>query len=1057
MFVKPANPKDTVVLVPHSGIQIVDYDLDIDAVGRFQRRFIERQYPKEAVGQEIPVRIFPGWNEDDPGTEPSITLTRDDVEYSINKEKALEPFLGKWVPVPFLRVRHGRGEGGREAYDKGPTNWVRVRIVENPAHTTGQGPRHLAIFAFDTELAPQASDESDGTPFPYTAPLHADAENPREFRLISSMAMLGWFLADPQPMEGTDEIVDYQGWVVEWIDKLFREFKLAQRGGRPLRDEDFPYKLEAAARWFAFLELLNSAVAPQKIRFADTVSSQRPVRPIDVDLVLDVGNSRTCGILVENHYNPDSNVDLSQAHVLELRDVSRPEFVYDEPFESRVELAQAWYGFDHLSRLSGRTKAFFWPSLVRVGPEASRFRSQQTGTEALGGMSSPKRYLWDVSQVNQEWRFPEKDYANDGSGPPIERAVRSFVNSTGDVLSQLGDPRRTDRKLFKTLYPKRRDDDLMQRMGPRLTFSRSSFYTLMLAEIFWQAWVMINSERSRSQRREKATPRRLRRIILTLPPATPVREQRIMMARAQGAIDLIWDLTGWTQKKPPHVEKPTVKVAWDEATCVQFVWLYGQIARNFGGHIQGFFDLLGKPRDRGEAKKLLAHVEPNGHGRDGVQSSLRVASIDIGGGTTDLMIITYFQDDNLQIVPVQTFREGFRIAGDDVVRAIIENVVIPSFGTALAATGAREGRRVLAERFGGDKAGMSEQDKQLRRQFVLRVLEPVALGMIHAYEQAGQDGYGHTEARTVADFLGESGGSLPTSTIAYLEDAAVAAGAKGFNVLDVAIPLDFHAMRSVIISELDKVFDNLAEAIHHFDCDQVLVSGRPSRLPAVMETLTDRLAVSPDRILPLHAYRAGEWYPFRGRDNRSIADPKTAVVVGATLCLLAEHQLQNFRLATDQIQMRSTARFIGVLELGRQLKDENIRFRFSDLEQKSGSTEKLHKWYSMQQFGYRQLPYERWLAAPLYQLSYDTAEQRSHDPMDKFFPPIELVLDREPPDDDPDTPDKRLDIEAAKEDLRLVGATDARGYDVLARMNLTFRTLPAGDSYWLDTGILSVG
>ena len=1048
MFVKPANPTDTVVLVPHSGIQVVEYALDIDAVGRFQRRFIERTFPEEASAGEIPVRLLQGWDEDDPSIEASIPPRGDDVDYTISKEKALEPFLGKWVPVPFLRVRHGRGERGREMYDKGPTNWVRVRVVEDTTRAPGEGARHLAIFAFDTELAPQASLERDGAPYPYTTPLYADAENPREFRFVSSVPLLGWFLADPQPVDGSDEREDYQAWVVEWVEELFREFKQAQKPNRPLRPDDFPYKLEHAARWFAFLQLLQLAVQPQKVRFVDTVSDQPQGRPIDVDLVLDVGNSRTCGILIENYLNQD-NVDLADARVLELRDVSRPEFVYSDPFESRVELAQAWYGYEHLSRLSGRTRAFFWPSLVRVGPEATRFRAQQKGTEALGGMSSPKRYLWDVNQVNQEWRFPEKDYTKEGIGPPIERAVRSFVNSTGDVISQLKNPRRSDRKLFQSLYPTRRNEDLMRTMGARLTFSRSSFYTLMLVEIFWQAWVMINSERFRSERREKATPRRLRRIILTLPPATPVREQRIMMARAQGAIDLIWDLIGWRQKNPPGVQPPKVQVAWDEATCVQFVWLYGQIARNFGGRIRSFFELMGKPRDRNEAEKLLAHVEPDTKRTSPIQSSLRVASIDIGGGTTDLMIITYFQDDDRQIIPVQTFREGFRIAGDDVVKAVIENVVIPAFGDALDAAGAREGRRLLAERFGGDKAGMSEQDKQLRRQFALRVLEPVALGLIHAYEQAGQDGYSRVEIRTVADFLGEAGSDLPTAITAYLEDAAVAAGATGFRLGDIAIPLDFNAMRSAIVSELDKVFDNLAEAIHHFDCDQVLVSGRPSRLPAVMETLTDRLSVSPDRILPLHAYRAGEWYPFRGRDNRSIADPKTAVVVGATLCLLAEHQLQNFRLATDQIQMRSTARFIGELELGRQLKDERILFRFSDLEQKTGKTEKPLKWYAVMQLGYRQLPFERWLASPLYQLSYDSAERPD--------PPIDLILDREPPDDDPDTPDKRLDIEAAKEDLKLNEASDRGGYNVIGKMSLTFRTMPVGDSYWLDTGILRVG
>lgn len=1038
MLVKPVNPTETVVLVPHSGVQMLEYSMDLSNIGRFSRRFVERQYPQEADGTRIPVRLRQGWNEEDPSRESDDPVHESDSVYEINREKALEPFLGKWVPVPFLRVRHGRDEFGRESYDKGPTNWVRVRVVEDTSRPAGEAPQHIAIFAFDTELAPGPSAEGDGAAHPYTAPTYADAGNPREFRFVSQMSLLGWYLSDPQEIDDSGELIDFQSWVVEWIEKIFRDFKQAVRGDRRLRQEDFPNALEHAARWLAFLELLQHAIRPQLVRFVDTVSDQVSVQPIDVDLVLDVGNSRTCGILIENYSNQGA-ANLSDARILELRDVSRPEHIYSEPFESRVELAQAWFGFDHLSRLSGRSRAFFWPSLVRVGPEASRFRSQQKGTEATGGMSSPKRYLWDVNQVNQEWRFPEKDYTAEGIGPPIERAVRTLVNANGDVLSQLRNPKSSDKKLFASLYP-RRGDQMMRSMGARLTFSHSSFYTLMLVEIVWQAWVMINSERFRSERREKAVPRRLRRIILTLPPATPVREQRIMMARAQAAIDLIWDLCEWRQKAPPGVIPPTVQVSWDEATCVQFVWLYGQIARNFGGRIREFYELVGRPRVRSESDREPLPDKPP-------EASLRVASIDIGGGTTDLMVITYFQDGDRQLIPVQTFREGFRIAGDDVVRSVIENIVLPAFVADLGRAGVRDARQLLSEKFAGGRAGTSEQEKQLRRQFVLRVLEPTALGMIHMYERS-EDGAQALETRSVGDFVNTETEALPDSIRAFIEAPAHAAGAEGFDVLKVSIPVNFPAMRSAILTELDKVFDNLAEAIAHFDCDMVLVSGRPSRLPAVMESLTDRLPVSPDRILPLHAYRAGEWYPFRGRDNRSIADPKTAVVVGATLCLLAEHQLQNFSLATDRIQMRSTARFIGELELGRQLNDERILFRFSDLDDPKGSSPASLRWYAVMQLGYRQLPFERWLASPLYQLSFDPGARPA--------PPIEIMLDREPPETDPETTDRRLDAEAAKEELRLESAVQASGEEVKDKMKLTFRTMPVGDSYWLDTGIVRV-
>lgn len=1024
MFAKPIEPTNSVLLVPHSGVQFVEYAFDIDGIARFSRRFIERQFTDEQKSGEIPVRLLQGWNDDDPALESDEELRATDVEYTINKEKALEPFLNKWVPVPYLRIKSGRDQLGRERFDKGPTNWARVRVVADPAKKAGEGARYLAIFAFDTYLSPVTTPERDGAPYPYHSPIFDDARNPREFRFISKMSMLGWFLADPQPAETGDMHEDFQAWVVDWIKEMFLELRRVQKG-RELREGDLPYQLEHAARWLAFLELLEQGARPQKVRLVDTMSGTS--KPVEVDLVLDIGNSRTCGILIENYPNQDV-LDLTEARVLELRDLSKPELIYGDPFESRVELARAEFGPEHLSRQSGKTKAFFWPSFVRVGPEASRFRAQQKGTEAITGMSSPKRYLWDINEVNQEWRFPAEHYTKGGDGPPIERAIRGFVNSTGEVLSQLKRPK--DNKLFRSLFPDRRD---LMSTSSRLTFSRSSFYTFMLVEIIWQAWVMINSERFRGERRERALPRKLRKIILTLPTATPAREQRIVRARAEAAIDLLWDFMGWNDQLPEGVSRPEVKVSWDEATCVQFVWMYGEIARKRFG-IREFFDLTGKPRKRCEPEREPAPDAVN-------ESSLRVASIDIGGGTTDLMIVTYYQDDSRQIIPTQTFREGARIAGDDMVKSLIENIVVPAFAAALEAGGMREPRRFLAERLGSGRAGMSEQDKQLRRQFTLRVLEPIALALIHAYEDAGSNAYDRSETTTVAALLGDTIASLPKSTRDYLEGPAHDMGVP-ISLEDIPIQLDFKDMRSAITSEMDKVLDNVSEAINYFDCDVVLVSGRPSRIPAVMEAIVDRIAVPPNRILALHTYRAGDWYPFRGRDGRSIADPKTAVVVGAMLCLLAEHQLQNFRLDTGRIQMRSTARFIGEIERGgRHLRDERILFRESELGTPEATRPKTLKWYATMQLGYRQVPFERWLASPLYQLSLK--------PGVKVAVPIEVTLERDPPDNDPDNPDALLDIEAAKEELRLDSSNKSQ-------MSLTFRTMPLEDSYWLDTGIVQV-
>ena len=83
---------------------------------------------------------------------------------------------------------------------------------------------------------------------------------------------------------------------------------------------------------------------------------------------------------------------------------------------------------------------------------------------------------------------------------------------------------------------------------------------------------------------------------------------------------------------------------WDEASCTQLVYLYTEVARNFGGDARRFFEITSKPR---------------GKTFDG---TLSIASIDVGGGTTDLIINSYRLEGagtSVTLFPEQKFREGF--------------------------------------------------------------------------------------------------------------------------------------------------------------------------------------------------------------------------------------------------------------------------------------------------------------------------------------------------------------------------------------------------------------
>ena len=1032
---------ETLFLVPNSGIQFVEYGFHIDRIPRINRPFIEREFPTERDPKtgEVPIRLLAGWNEDDPDSGETTESAYGDRIYALTAVRALEPFLGKWVPIPYIAHPRLDQIGGRPSYRNGPTNWARVRVVQEPA-SEGATSTHKIMIAFDTGV-----DDSDPTAT-FASPSQRHMGPSWEYSFVSRFSDLHWFVHNPDT-DGSGQ--DYGLWVREWVERLFQEFKHVQRRGRPARPDEDQGRLEALARYFVFLETLARSVSPRKMRFVDQQSGQRPV---EVDLVLDIGNSRTYGILIERIPNKD-RVDLTDSYTLKLRDLQSPDQLHVGAFESHVELFAASFGDEDLSRLSGRSSAFFWPSAVRVGPEASRIREGQEGTEGYSGLSSPKRYLWDLRPVQQEWRFPKDQYAGD-QGPRIGRRLCNLVNANGDSLRQV----QVNERLFKRVYGTLSRDARQPATG--MSFSRSSMYALMVSEIIWQAMTMINNPVGRLDRPLAELPRRLSRIILTLPSATPVREQLLMKLRAEGAIQLLWDLMGWPNDR--QFPQPIVQANWDEASCVQLVWLYGEINGKSGGRIDDFFQLAGRPRKR---------IGPDG-GSDRLpeEPSLRVATVDVGGGTTDLMITTYYVDGGRALVPIQNFREGIRLAGDDVLRAIIQRIVLPAIERAMKAAGMEKPEVTLRALFGGDRTDLREQDRHLRRQFVLRILRPIGLGLLHAYEESEDSDQPARGTRRLASFFGTGAATsddqlgIDPRILNYISSGR---GRMPLSLVDVEVPLDFAGIADAVRGVLDRVFDNIAEALHHFDCDAVLLSGRPSRLPAIAELLIDKLAVSPDRIVRMHLYKPGRWYPLpdHTREDR-IGDPKTTAAVGGMLCALSERDLQNFMLYTDKLQMRSIANYVGQLETDGPLLEGRVLFETADLgSAQAVDDEKAFEFYTKSRLGYRQLPWERWVTSPLYQVKLEQLNPAYRVPM-----PITIRFARQLERAEDEHQDAILDAEARKEELQMTEAFDKGGVPVpinkppppdartgrWASLQMVFCTLKDEEGYWLDTGILEL-
>jgi hypothetical protein len=1032
--------RDEITLVPFSGIQILDFGFCLDALDMRAAQFIERITSETDETVERALLSLTG---DDEADAPLLSGAReDDDPYAIRPVAALEPFLAKWVPVPVLRRRNERGPGGEERFDPGPSSWARLRTVELDQPDPATGHTHRVQLALDTTLAAENAGSY------YITPERMDAEKSREFSFVADPARMDWFLRRPEA-DGDGNMLDPQQWVSDWIDDLFMAFRRAERPGRRITRGMLPHQFEHWARYLTYLKVIDTAVRIPRMRFVNTVSSRESVTPVDVDLVLDIGNSRTCGILIER-FPGDARVDLTRSFPLEIRDLSRPEFNHTGLFESRVEFADLRLGDERHGSRSGRRNAFIWPTFVRIGPEALRMIASEQGTETTSGLSSPKRYIWDNAPTQQDWRF--HDHSDPNNLPRSVRSAMRHLNEAGDVLEQIADEERRQLRL-------RGRTPATPAMRPR--FSRSSLFGFMLAEVFAHALVQVNAPASRGRRLQSELPRRLDRIILTLPTATSAQEQAIIRSRAEGALALLWAQMGITETDSAIARRPELIVEWDEASCTQLVYLYSEVIQKFDGHIERFLDLKGRPRPA----RPGAPPTP----------SLRLACIDVGGGTTDLMITTYRSEANRVLHPVQTFREGFRVAGDELLQRVIAAVILPELRRAIEGAGGRFVDEKLREMFAGDLGGQDQRLVQKRRQFALRVLMPLAVAVQRACEGPDDDGLvtvpvaetlsmtqpAETEVPTNgADRSGMPAPGVPDPTVPdelvqFIEDAARSLGAEGFRLAEVVLTCSREDVDAIAREVFQRALSNMVEVIDHVGADIVLLTGRPSRLPAVRSVIEEMLVVPPDRLISMHAYRTGNWYPFRDPVTQRIGDPKSTVAVGGMLIALSEGQIANFKVATEAFRMKSTARFIGEMDTSGKIGDDRLLFADVDLDQRKSDRDQRAslKMYTMLHLGARQLPLERWMTTPLYRLDYasPSAQRRK--------PPLTVTFERADHEDDDEkvTADSALRREALREAFTITEVEDADGDPMKpADLRLRLHTLGLDDEYWIDTGLFRI-
>ena len=942
----------------------------------------------------------------------------------------LDTIENQWLPVPMFE----KDSSGNCVF--GPTGWCRMKLV--PSGRVKNVRRYHMIWAFDTGSVKNGM--SGVKPFFY------DGEEEKRYSICNELNLLFDFFS-PEPYD------------CEWVDDYIATLV---HGGKDKSELASADGMVSHFRYIAYYITLISylqkvGLTPDVVLYAD----DETFKP--VDLVLDIGNSRTCGVLFED-------ADFTKVDMLQLQDLSEPWKVYKKPFDMRLAFHHCSFGE---MDVPGQ---FLWQSFLRVGDEAIKliYKSRPSNGVALRttNYSSPKRYLWDNRQFEGQWDFLTTEEESNLS-------LNRYINIKG--LSEQFD---SDGSLRRN-----------QSGGIFSSFSRRSLMTFVLIEIFQQANCQVNSASYREKRGEVNLPRKLRSVLITCPTAMSKEEQIILRQCAEDAYiallrckdsdlyELPYDPAEWQDKiqiipsvkdlsvNPNNPANQRIKTEWgyDEATCCQLVYLYAEVAQRYLNHCADFFNLYGHVR-----KEFL---EDDYH-----RSSLTIGSVDIGGGTTDLMICAYKYDEKgvCKLTPKPLFWDSFYYAGDDILEEIVRTVIIegqdkgggqlyegPIFNAVcsnymalsdedfiealelkgkvrldnLTEAEKEELKYVYASRetserihnfFGKDKASMDYKDRLMRQDFNVQVSVPMGMKLLEML------GRGRKSVRLkYEDFFGEL---QPASFILehFAKHFSIVKGEKTYVAVDFRkIIWDFDAdlLSKIIITKMDPLMKQLAIILNTYNCDVILLAGRPTSLDAITDLFLKYYPVSPNRLIRLNDYRVGEWYPFADGLGY-FKDQKSLVAVGAMIGYMSSNGgINGFHMDMTHFKkdMVSTANYMGLYNVVNQKIAEAILT--PDL---NTATFEVHGFPLF--IGCKQLVSMFYQARPLFAL--DLAEGVD---LHTVSLPLKVSIVRNYSQD--------------KELLKIVSAVDSMGKPFsIQKLKFGVQSLAGDGAYWLDKGefVLSI-
>jgi len=420
---------------------------------------------------------------------------------------------------------------------------------------------------------------------------------------------------------------------------------------------------------------------------------------------------------------------------------------------------------------------------------------------------------------------------------------------------------------------------------------------LLLVEILEQAYRQMNGIEYRGamiQRPGCKCPRIIRNLVLMYPAGMHSEEISRLKKAAERAA-LLWsdfrsDPIGFKAGKftpkaappqvpglpppppvqPPHKDIPTPNVlqACDEGLAIQVCFLYGEVMHRY-------------------ARKPMELVKAMGRTRNG-KPSVRIASIDIGGGTIDLAVADYYPSKwaaNPSFKYRRLFYDGISIAGDDAAKRVLERLIFPCIVRDMGLNPG--GWNTLFSTHGATQ----DDWPVTRRRLVSMVWQPLVRACLALVEE------GEDVDSTIEDLLPDKPMEL-INTLNQRLRSVVDQKRKGMDlettVLKVKIRFSQQELHRVFSQSLGQALKQYTDIVAQYRCDVLVLGGRPSAQPAIRRLIVESLPTPPGNVVFLHEQEIGDWYPFVV--NGRVGDAKTCGVVGAALTFMAQFGRSSFVL-----------------------------------------------------------------------------------------------------------------------------------------------------------------